>query len=153
MALDDVTCIPRISSNKIESNSKSAAFSPSNEYGNDNSNVAFKRENIKDDLKENNAVETFEQNDESDEDGYEDNSTAYQNEPTAEPMVVNQLQVTQLSAENLPCEIIRNGEDSLMLSSKDESYWKSSGSRRSVKLTSLVVLSNLILYLMNNDMS
>lgn len=75
------------------------------------------------------------QQDGNEEDPYSD-TTAYKYDDA-----VKQVAVVDIPSENLRCsgEVIRNGEDSLMLSSKDESYWQPS--------SSLKILSNLSLVL------
>lgn len=71
------------------------------------------------------------QQDANDEELYED-TNQYKFEPTVQPVVANQLTIVNMPVESLPCprELVRSGEDSLMLSSKDENYWQSSTSIR-----------------------
>lgn len=60
---------------------------------------------------------------------YED-TNQYKFEPTVQPVVTNQLTIVNMPVESLPCprELVRSGEDSLMLSSKDESFWQPNAS-------------------------
>ena len=69
------------------------------------------------------------QQDANDEELYED-TNQYKFEPTVQPILANQLTIVNMPVETLPCprEVVRSGEDSLMLSSKDESYWQSNAS-------------------------
>lgn len=72
---------------------------------------------------------------------YEDANQLFKYEPTVQPVIANQVTVVDMPADSLPCprELVQNREDSLMLSSKDESYWLPSSSFK--------VLSNLALVL------
>lgn len=84
------------------------------------------------------------QQDANDEEIYED-TNQYKFEPTVQPVVINQVPVVSLPIEALPCpRELRYGEDSLMLSSKDESYWQSSTSTRYLSSLSLVIVLTLI---------
>lgn len=71
------------------------------------------------------------QQDANDEELYED-TNQYKFEPTLQPVVSNQLIIVNMPVETLPCprQLVRSGEDSLMLSSKDENYWQSNISIR-----------------------
>ncbi|KAH9628314.1 hypothetical protein HF086_017389 [Spodoptera exigua] len=85
------------------------------------------------------------QQDANDEEFYEDTS-AFKFEPTVQPVVANQLTIVNIPVETLPCprELVRSGEDSLMLSSKDENYWQSGNSIRIIPKLLLVLTSLLI---------
>lgn len=80
----------------------------------------------------------------NDEAFYEEANMAIK-EPTVQPVVVNQVSIVDMPIETLPCpsELSQNREDSLMLSSKDESYWQP-GSSCNV-LSSLKLILGLVL--------
>lgn len=69
-------------------------------------------------------------------------------EPTVQPATVNQLSVVDVPLESMPCpsELVQKGEDSLMLSSKDESYWHSSSSFQ-INSDVFVILTLLVIIL------
>ncbi|CAH2090545.1 unnamed protein product [Euphydryas editha] len=127
MALDEVTC--------IQNNGKQEATKIFNE-------------DIVKEVKSPKSENTFEidsnsgvsQQDENDEEFYVDPNPSYKFETTIKP-ITNEIALVEIPAESLPCpgELIQNGEDSLMLSSKDENYWQPS--------SSLKILSNLSLVL------
>lgn len=119
IALDEVTCIINTANNNKATNT-------------DNKNIAnddkvIKNENMFE-LESNSEVL---QQDGNEEDAYD--TTAYN--------TVKQVAVVDIPSENLRCagEVIRNGEDSLMLSSKDESYWQPSSSFKILSNLSLVL--------------
>ncbi|KAL0879036.1 hypothetical protein ABMA27_004003 [Loxostege sticticalis] len=80
----------------------------------------------------------------NDEAFYEETNMAIK-EPTVQPVVVNQVSIVDMPIETLPCpsELSQNREDSLMLSSKDESYWQP-GSSCNI-LSSLKLILGLVL--------
>lgn len=80
------------------------------------------------------------QQDENDEELYVDPNPSYKSETTIKP-ITNEIALVDIPTESLLCpsELIQNGEDSLMLSSKDENYWQPN--------SSLKILSNLFLVL------
>ncbi|XP_045773978.1 connectin-like [Maniola jurtina] len=126
LALDEVTCI----TNNINTNNKNTNAN--------NEDVTNKEKTI-------NNENTFEVEPEGEvlqQDGNEEElysgSPSYKYEDAVNP-IGNQVVVVDIPPENLRCagEVIQNGEDSLMLSSKDESYWQPN--------SSLKILSNLSL--------
>ncbi|XP_063538481.1 connectin-like [Cydia strobilella] len=74
------------------------------------------------------------------EDVYEEASPSYKLEATAPPKL-EQVVVLDIPVQALTCsqEVPQNGEDSLMLSSKDESYWRPSSSFKILSNLSLVL--------------
>lgn len=81
------------------------------------------------------------QQDANDEESYEEASTAYKYEATVSTVTFDQVVLLDMPIEALACrnELSQNGEDSLMLSSKDESYWRPSSSFRILSNLSLVL--------------
>lgn len=128
MALDDVTCVLN-SGDKVESTSNDV-------------NSAFNdiRPSKTDPVYEIETHSEVLQQDSNDEELYED-ASQYKFEPTVQPVLANQLTIVNMPLESLPCprELIRSGEDSLMLSSKDESYWQPNTSIRVLSKMSLVL--------------
>lgn len=100
MALDDVTCIPA-----DRTNTKTNDVIDANVAG-------LKVEQIY----ENGEVNSEDMN--------------LKLEPTVQPVVASQIAVVDMPVELMPCPnvLVQKGEDSLMLSSKDESFWQSSSS-------------------------
>lgn len=62
-----------------------------------------------------------------------------------EPTEIDQIALVNLPVDTLPCPSEMNGEDSLMLSSKDENYWRSPSGATVV--TSFGLVLNIILVL------
>ncbi|XP_012545315.1 connectin [Bombyx mori] len=69
-----------------------------------------------------------------------------QHKADAAPGPATQVVLVDVPAESLPCpgKPIQNGEDSLMLSSKDETYWRPNSSSVSISSLSLTLASLLI---------
>lgn len=76
----------------------------------------------------------------SNDDVYGETKPSYKYEETIKSLE-NQVTLVDIPAQALPCpgKLVQNGEDSLMLSSKEENYWLSN--------SSLKILSNLWLVL------
>ncbi|KAG6458996.1 hypothetical protein O3G_MSEX011153 [Manduca sexta] len=112
LALDEVTCLPN-SVNKIETVN------------------ALNAETIEE-AKSEQLYEIETNSEVLQQDGNEDYDyiSQYKYEPTVQPIINNQVAVVSLTPESMPCpgEVVQKQEDSLMLSSKDESYWRSSAS-------------------------
>ncbi|XP_049700070.1 connectin [Helicoverpa armigera] len=127
MALDSVTCVI---------GTGEAVESTSNDV---NSQMIDAKPAKSEQLYEIEANGEVLQQDANEEEMYEDNQ--YKFEPTVQPVVANQLTIVNMPVETLPCprELVRSGEDSLMLSSKDESYWQSNTSLRVLPKLFLVV--------------
>ncbi|XP_026730968.1 connectin-like [Trichoplusia ni] len=128
MALDEVTCVLNAGKNVVAtSNDVNTAF---------NDAKPSKSEQLYE-IETNSEV----QQDVNEEELYED-SNQYKFEPTVQQVAENQLTIVNMPIESLPCprELVRSGEDSLMLSSKDESYWQSSSSSQMMAQFSLVFL-------------
>lgn len=124
LALDDVTCVP----NKPND-------TPTNEISSQTN--AEKKENQ---LEVAANSDVFQQ-DANDEESYEEASPAYKYEATVSTVTFDQVVLLDMPIEALACrnELSQNGEDSLMLSSKDESYWRPSSSFRILSNLSLVL--------------
>lgn len=62
-------------------------------------------------------------------------------EPTVQPVIASQVSVADMPLELMPCpsQSVQKGEDSLMLSSKDESFWQASSSNQILMNVSLVL--------------
>lgn len=56
-----------------------------------------------------------------------------------EPTEIDQVVLVNLPVDTLPCPSELNGEDSLMLSSKDENYWRSASGATVVSSFRLVL--------------
>lgn len=128
MALDEVTCVLNAGKNiPATSNDVNTAL---------NDAKPSKSEQLYE-IETNSEV----QQDVNEEELYED-SNQYKFEPTVQQVVENQLTIVNMPIESLPCprELVRSGEDSLMLSSKDESYWQSSSSSQILSQFFLVFL-------------
>ncbi|XP_038212644.1 connectin-like [Zerene cesonia] len=127
-ALDEVTCIPNVREN-IDN-----ALNPKSNDGKD----------LKTDLDVDADDDSFQQDGNEDE-AYSEANGAYKLE---DEKSINQVVLVDMPPESLPCpgQLGQNGEDSLMLSSKDENYWQSSSS---VKLVSsvFVIFTTLLLNL------
>lgn len=80
------------------------------------------------------------------EDDLYDDAVPLRPEPTVQPVVSHKLAVVvTLPIEKLPCpRELRNGEDSLMLSSKDENFWNVNKTFRVFSSLSLVIILILI---------
>lgn len=60
-----------------------------------------------------------------------------------EPTEIDQVALVNLPVDTLPCPSELNGEDSLMLSSKDENYWRSPS--RATVVSSFGLVLNIVL--------
>ncbi|CAB3247024.1 unnamed protein product [Arctia plantaginis] len=79
------------------------------------------------------------------EDDLYDDTIQLRPEPTVQPVVSHKLVVVSLPIETLPCpRELRNGEDSLMLSSKDESFWQPNNTFRYFSSLPLVIILTLL---------
>ncbi|XP_063828419.1 connectin-like [Ostrinia nubilalis] len=80
---------------------------------------------------------------------YEETSQAFK-ETTAQPVVKSQISIFDVPIETLPCpsELVQNKEDSLMLSSKDESYWQPGSSCSVLSSLTLIVTLGLVCVLL-----
>ena len=87
--------------------------------------------------------EVFQQD--GNEDTYSDSSPTYKYEETIKSLE-NQVTLVDIPAQTLPCpgKLIQNGEDSLMLSSKEENYWLSNISKKMLANLSLVLTLTII---------
>lgn len=75
---------------------------------------------------------------------YED-TNQYKLQLTVQPVVVNEIAVVSMPIDTLPCpRELRNGEDSLMLSSKDDSYWQTNSSKQYPSSVLFVLILALI---------
>lgn len=147
LALEDVTCTIHLSSNERLENDKDDNNPTSSEYQTNNVNIVHDKSKSSDNLQSETISEVLEQNDGNDEELYEDTPTAYQNNPTLKTVVMNQLRVVDVPASQLTCEVLQNREDSLMLSSKVESFWSSSASIRVSSKIYLTLLCSVVLFL------
>lgn len=118
LALDDVTCIP------IDRTDSTV-----NDVIIDSDPRAPKVEQIYE----------IEANSEASED---DDEIQLKYEPTVQPVIASQIAVVDMPLESMPCSsgLIQKGEDSLMLSSKDESFWQASSSNHILMNISLVLI-------------
>ncbi|KAM3960207.1 uncharacterized protein ACR2FA_005689 [Aphomia sociella] len=109
-ALDDVTCIPNFEDKIISPNEVT-------DYDNDNVNGLLDVMSDSDSIQHGPNVE----------EANEEVNQRLKLIPTVQPVIVNQLPIIDMPVESLPCssKLVQNSEDSLMLSSKDENYWKS----------------------------
>lgn len=117
LALDDVTCIP------IDRTDSTV-----NDVIIDSDPRAPKVEQIYE----------IEANSEASED---DDEIQLKYKPTVQPVIASQIAVVDMPLESMPCSsgLIQKGEDSLMLSSKDESFWQASSSNHIMMNISLVL--------------
>ncbi|CAG9788301.1 unnamed protein product [Diatraea saccharalis] len=124
-ALDDVTCIPMASNN-------------SDRTSNDVTDYEIKEQKG---IFEMVTSGYLLQQDNNDKEFYEETSQSFKPEPTVQPLVREQIPLTDIALDSLPCpsELSHNKEDSLMLSSKDENYWRNN--------SSITIISNLVLVL------
>lgn len=76
-----------------------------------------------------------------------DDLTQYKLESTDEPVVQNQITLTDIPHDSLPCprDLVDKGEDSLMLSSKDESFWLSGSGVNVLIDLSLLTITLLVM--------
>ncbi|KAG7301839.1 hypothetical protein JYU34_013227 [Plutella xylostella] len=85
-----------------------------------------------------------------DSDVFQQDANYDDSKPSAQSMVADQLTVVDIPADTLPCpQQLRNGEDSLMLSSKDKSYWRPSSSGRAVVSVVLVMSASVTVRLLH----
>ncbi|RVE46822.1 hypothetical protein evm_008530 [Chilo suppressalis] len=109
-ALDDVTCIPMVSGK-------------SERISNDVTQYEIKEsKNIFEVVTSSDLL----QQDANDGEFYEETNQSLKSDPTVQPLVREQVTVIDMPVDSLPCpsELTQNKEDSLMLSSKDENYWR-----------------------------
>lgn len=132
LALDDVTCSPH--PDKTENNSNEVISEIPEPAKLSNTGQVYEIES---------NSEVLANNEEND-----DPSSQYKIEPTVQPVIANQVSLIDMPLEAMPCpsELVQKGEDSLMLSSKDESYWQSSSSFKT--LTSFTLPLTLVLIAM-----
>lgn len=125
-ALEDITCKPR-----TENNIEDTLIKEVKEIINEG-----------DDDQNDETAEVFQQDDSSN-DSYDENQN-----PTAQSMIANQLVLVDIPAETLPCprELTQNGEGSMMLSSKDKSFWNSNSSSRLISSLLLILSFNVMLW-------
>ncbi|CAG9583387.1 unnamed protein product [Danaus chrysippus] len=90
-------------------------------------------------------IDVIQQND-NDEDGSSDISSQYKFETTTK-LFANEVILVDIPPETLSCpgELVATGEDSLMLSSKDESYWHSNSCMKTLS-SFLMMLTLVIMY-------
>lgn len=76
-----------------------------------------------------------------------DDPNKYKQETTTQSIITNQLSIVSVPPELLLCsnELVENAEDSLMLSSKHESYWRPNLSNKLLSNLSLMVILIVIL--------
>lgn len=129
LALNDVTCSP----------SPERTENTSNEVISENPKIIKPVKTGAYEIEANSEVIT--NNDEDD-----DASSQYKMEPTVQPVLANQIAIVDMPIEAMPCpsELVQKGEDSLMLSSKDESYWQPSSSYKITTTFSLTLTLVLI---------
>ncbi|XP_026493918.2 connectin-like [Vanessa tameamea] len=128
IAIDDVTCVPNTAKNVGASNDLTGDIVQDQK--------SLKTENL---FELESSSDVFQQ-DGNDEELYGESNPSYKFEATLKP-IPNQIALVDIPTESLPCpgELIQNGEDSLMLSSKDESYWQPNSSLKILSSLSLVL--------------